>query len=223
MKRAFTLVEVLVVLAIIALLASILFPIFSQAKEAAWSVSCQNNLRQMGIAWEAVILDNGGVVPHTFSVSVNQWDGLLVKAAGLAINPNGPTIGCPIAPKAFGDLPPVLTSYAVNPLWRVDKPAGDNEGQPWGRLVSPSTYPLFADAAAIATLTPPALFKYFGVAYGTDWRIGFIHSDDTANVAYGDGHVEAEKRDVLQVATDTLGRPLWLFNRDPFGDLAMLP
>ena len=51
-KRGFTLIELLVVIAIIALLAAILFPAFSRARENARKSSCQNNLKQVILAWQ---------------------------------------------------------------------------------------------------------------------------------------------------------------------------
>lgn len=48
-KSGFTLIELLVVISIIALLAAILFPVFSRARENARRSSCQSNLKQLGL------------------------------------------------------------------------------------------------------------------------------------------------------------------------------
>ena len=50
LHSAFTLVELMVVIAVIALLTMILLPYLQRARERARSTSCQNNLRQYGVA-----------------------------------------------------------------------------------------------------------------------------------------------------------------------------
>ncbi|BCM93846.1 hypothetical protein IAD21_05737 [Abditibacteriota bacterium] len=63
-RHAFTLIELLTVIAIIALLAAILFPVFSQAREKARGVSCVSNLRQMGMALVQYTQDYDGHMPN---------------------------------------------------------------------------------------------------------------------------------------------------------------
>jgi len=48
-RRGFTLIEILVVIAIIVILAAILFPVFARARENARRASCQSNLKQIAL------------------------------------------------------------------------------------------------------------------------------------------------------------------------------
>jgi len=59
-KGGFTLVELLVVLAIIVLLASILLPAVSKAREESKRIVCLANVRQLTAAWLAYAADNRG-------------------------------------------------------------------------------------------------------------------------------------------------------------------
>jgi len=64
MRKAFTLVELLVVIAVIALLMAILVPAMEKARKQARTAACQVNLRQWGTALAAFAEDNDGLFPR---------------------------------------------------------------------------------------------------------------------------------------------------------------
>lgn len=119
MKRgtsAFTLVELLVVITIIAILAAILFPVFARTREKARAVSCSNNLRQLGTAIKIYVSDNDGKLPYM--MYYNAYTGLYYRWVH-AIYPNvnnRDVFSCISNPVTYesGDLPsrfptPLLT------------------------------------------------------------------------------------------------------------------
>ena len=75
-SRAFSLLELLVVVAILSLLAALLFPVFARAKENARRSSCSSNLRQIGLALNQYAQDFDGWTPGSESGFVS-WPTLL--------------------------------------------------------------------------------------------------------------------------------------------------
>jgi len=61
---AFTLVELLIVIAILAILAALLLPSLASARHKGWKAACLSNLRQVGIAIHAYAGDNDGRIPY---------------------------------------------------------------------------------------------------------------------------------------------------------------
>jgi prepilin-type N-terminal cleavage/methylation domain-containing protein/prepilin-type processing-associated H-X9-DG protein len=64
-RGAFTLVELLVVIGIIAVLIGVLLPVLGRAREQGRSTACLSNLRQLGLAFMMYANDNKGFLPAT--------------------------------------------------------------------------------------------------------------------------------------------------------------
>ena len=81
-SRAFTLVELLIVIAIIAILSAMLLPVLHKSKLSAQRAECMNNLHQLGIATQLYWDENGGgcfqwIYDSTNSNGHQYWFGWL--------------------------------------------------------------------------------------------------------------------------------------------------
>lgn len=69
----FTLIELLVVIAIIAILAAILFPVFAKARGMARKATCQNNLKQVALAYQMYYNDYDATLPSSALSGATAW------------------------------------------------------------------------------------------------------------------------------------------------------
>jgi len=68
-KKGFTLIELLIVLFIISILAAMLFPVFSQARQKAHQITCLSYVQQLGTALQIYAQDWQGNLPR----QDNDW------------------------------------------------------------------------------------------------------------------------------------------------------
>ena len=102
-KAGFTLVEIMIVVAIIGLLAAIAIPSFLKARESARRNACINNLRQLDGAKDQYALEYGG---SETSVFVLGQIGEYIKDTN--------KLFCPIAMGTARDV--FTNSYSINML-----------------------------------------------------------------------------------------------------------
>lgn len=66
-KKGFTLIELMIVIAIIAILAAILVPNFVKARAQGQLTACKSNLKNLGTACEMYAADHNGRYPNSYS------------------------------------------------------------------------------------------------------------------------------------------------------------
>jgi len=76
-RAGFTLVELLAVIAVVSIIAAILFPVFAQARRRGQQTACLSNLRQLGQAAFLYMQDSDNVFPFggdASDVDTNAWE-----------------------------------------------------------------------------------------------------------------------------------------------------
>ena len=220
--HAYTLIELLVCIAVIAILAAILLPALSESRQSAWRAECANNLRQLGMATELYWGDNSGTCFKRADIATasgqNWWFGWLAAGADgyrpfdLSTGKLYPYLGgsdvrlCP----AFNRNSPlfklkgtnIISSYGCNTYVFVLPTQSPLKAS---QIVRPAETALYADAAEVDDYLAPASHNrpMYEECYYLDLETnysslhnypnGHFRHEQRANVVFADGHVDLEK------------------------------
>jgi prepilin-type processing-associated H-X9-DG protein len=103
-----------IILAVILILAALLFPAFSKVRESGRRAVCLNNLKQFGVAIQQYVSDNDGFYP----VTIKWGDKVMpyIKNSQIFSCPDGITDG------SYNASPSIKSDYWLNSLWMYTVP-----------------------------------------------------------------------------------------------------
>ena len=202
-SRGFTLVEVLVVLAVLAGLVALLRPALARARERAQALRCQNNLRQLGPALRVYLDDEGHYYPRNLSfLRLDPWE-IWVCPSYRPMEPRrrdlypqdylenavGSGSGLPMMPH----LGVLKASEAEGPRAgeSVGRRLADLRGRPESEIAVPAEMLIIGELERWVSLVSGPFHASAPFRWDMSQGIDFRHQG-RASVAFGDNHVEAD-------------------------------
>lgn len=229
-RRAFTLVELLTVIAIIAVLTAITIPVINNVRESARNTRCMVNLRGLHTAASLWSTENGGRLPDARRWAYNegasntshqyQLSNYLVMTA-----PKGAAWGDAPSPMKCDSAAAIrlstqewgrtysINAYATSTLDGVLRQEIHGYPLRMSLIPHPAKMAFFMDGAV-----SPATGAYQTNVSGSHASPGhstpfnYPHGD-SINVVFIDGHVESIDRAVMVSAHSNTGTSFWRFDR----------
>ena len=203
-RRAFTLIEILVVIAILGVLAAMLFPAFALVREKGRRASCVSNLKQIGAAMELYKSDYDGRFPY----AVDPYD----KYS----NEGGFSTGFDALIPTLPLVQDVLRPYSSPAVFACAGDAGFAFDERNGQRVDafPSCYEKFGTSyyyrtelasigAQESSLPDPVKFNVLADASGQWHAGGLLRREFRYNILFADAHVKNANNAQYNQAWDT--------------------
>jgi prepilin-type N-terminal cleavage/methylation domain-containing protein/prepilin-type processing-associated H-X9-DG protein len=202
--RGFTLSEMLTVIAIIAVLAALLFPVVGRARKSAGNAKCVSNMRQLGTALTSMIGDQApNLSVHYYNGAKEPtWAYDLVDKGYLSSDTMKNVARCPsLATPAKHIDNYMFFCYGLNRLATLTR-TSDPAANPPVQLDEKINTMTIASRSKAAILGDSVLkpgyqgfnaYQWLFFGFGNDGNGGIVHirHSGRANLFFLDGHIEA--------------------------------